>query len=110
MSRTVLAIAIGIVLLVIAASVGFAQPVILPGDCGPREEAVTWLENDFKEAQRFTGTMSTADGSTTTIFELWVDDEDGTFSVLESYPDGVSCLRAFGFEATIHEPIPGEPA
>lgn len=108
MSRTMLAIAVGIVLLVIAASVGFAQTGPA-SSCSPRDEMIAWLENEFEEVQRFAGTMTTPDQSLTTILELWFNEEAGTFSVLETMPDGMSCLQAFGNDGILDDASsPGE--
>ena len=59
--------------------------------CGPREQFVEQLRNTFHESARGVGLASP-----TQVIEFWSSEENGTFSILMTYPDGTSCVMATG--------------
>ncbi|MEM6617938.1 MAG: hypothetical protein AAF761_04855 [Pseudomonadota bacterium] len=90
----------------VAASIvsGFlAAPALAQGNgtCGPRDEFVQQLENRFMETSKGVG-LASADQ----VVEFWSSEENGTFSILITYPNGVSCMMASGQNWT---DLPGEP-
>lgn len=59
--------------------------------CGPREVFVAKLTDQYKETSKGVGLASP-----TQVVEFWVSEETGTFSVLLTYPNGMTCLIATG--------------
>lgn len=78
--------------------------------CAPRPDVVAKLENDYGEALRFGG-MQTARGQQL-VMEFWASAETGTYTVLLTYPSGLSCIVAVGtdfFEAIPRQVVEGNP-
>lgn len=88
-TKFAITVAIVFVLVVVAASWALAQP--LPAGCGEREPFVEKLDRDFDEDQRFAGMTVTG-----TVIELWLDEEDGSWTAIETYTNGITCVRSDG--------------
>lgn len=66
--------------------------------CGPRGPFVESLTQKYKEVSKGVGLSSA-----TQVVEFWVSEETGTFSILVTYPNGMSCILAAGQNWT--EPV-----
>ncbi|MDH3668314.1 MAG: hypothetical protein OEN23_15410 [Paracoccaceae bacterium] len=78
------ALAVGVVTLT---SIGADAQVA----CGQRDAVVAKLGEKYGEVRRGGGlTGSTA------IFEVWASDATGTWTILKTTPDGLSCVMAVG--------------
>jgi hypothetical protein len=87
------------------AIVAMASPV-LSATCAQRENVVERLQSRFSE-QLTVGGLQRAQNSTS-ILEIWSSKETGTYTVLLTNPNGISCILAAGtdfFEVT-RKPIP----
>jgi len=59
--------------------------------CGQRDVVIAKLGDKYGEVRRGGGlTGSTA------IFEVWASNETGTWTILKTTPDGLSCVMAVG--------------
>jgi len=77
-----------------AAAPGFAS------NCGARDSVVERLQNKFSEELAMGGLQEMSE--TQAVMEIWASDETGTFTVLLTQPNGISCVVAAGtdfFEA-----------
>ncbi len=73
----------------------------LASNCARREHLVERLQSNFAE-QLTVGGLQRAQ-NTTAVLEIWSSDETGTYTVLLTNPNGISCILAAGtdfFEAT----------
>lgn len=59
--------------------------------CGPRADIVRQLEDRYGEARQGMGL-----GGPASIFEVWVNLETGTWTILKTYTNGVACIFAAG--------------
>lgn len=74
--------------------------------CAETETVHGALAEKFGEQRIWHGL--TASGS---IVEIWINPETGSWTALQTYPDGQSCVREDGISATMSELIPtGAPA
>ncbi len=71
-----------------------AAPPVFAATCGAREDLVTQLREKFSEELTVGGLQQA--GDETTIFEVWSSGKTGTYTVLISNPNGVSCVVAAG--------------
>lgn len=62
-----------------------------PTVCADRAEIVKKLASKFEEEQRGMGLNPKK-----SVVELWTNKETGTFTVLETFPDGRACLTTSG--------------
>lgn len=75
-------------------------------NCGPREIIVERLTSEkFKEQQAGLGQMSAS-----IILELWRNPDTGTWTVITTHANGMSCLRASGDAWQERIILPGEPS
>ena len=58
--------------------------------CGPRKVIVEQLKQKFKE---HSGGMGLSNG---VLFEIWSAPETGTFTILTTTPQNISCIMATG--------------
>ncbi len=58
--------------------------------CGKRASFIAQLDQEYGEVRDGSGMGST------TIFELWVSEETGTWTILEVFPNGMACVKAAG--------------
>ena len=73
--------------------------------CGPRDQIVAALDGKFGEYRIGGGVTPNA----ASIIEIFVS-ESGTWTVVETTPDGVSCIAAVGTDFEITTPVAGDPA
>lgn len=81
----------------------FAASTASAEQCAPRPDIVARLSGKYAEAQAGYGIV----GGTKAL-ELWVS-EDGTFTILLTLPNGLSCFVAAGENWNAVEPVTGEP-
>jgi len=60
-------------------------------NCGPSEQVYSYLENDYKEFLAFVG-MDVGG----ILLEVFVNPETGTFTLLSTDAQGLSCIQANG--------------
>jgi hypothetical protein len=59
--------------------------------CGPREALVQQLQGKFGEMRQGVGLRGSD-----AIFEIWSSEETGSWSIVVTRPNGVSCIVAAG--------------
>jgi hypothetical protein len=75
--------------------------------CAPRPDVIAKLTDTYGEALRFGGLQKTRGGQA--VLEVWASPETGTYTVLLSHPNGLSCIMGAGTD--FFEAIPAdEPA
>lgn len=72
------------------AATGFVQPVHA-ANCAMRDVVVDRLEGKYSERLTAGGLQTSK-----SIMEVWSSDETGTFTVILTHPNGVSCIVASG--------------
>ena len=70
-----------------------ASPVAA-NNCGERDTVVERLETKFSEQLAMGGLQNTQ--RTQSVMEVWASVETGTFTVLLTDPNGISCIVAAG--------------
>lgn len=103
MSRTLFALSLGFVGLILATQAGFASP-----QCGARDALVAQLTDKYGETRRSIGLAAN-----NAVIEVFAAADGGTWSITVTMPDGTTCLVASGegFEALAEElPAKGDPA
>ncbi|MDB9856798.1 hypothetical protein OAC63_00190 [Amylibacter sp.] len=68
-----------------------APPAATAQTCGPRDQLITQLTERYQEVSRGVGLSSA-----TQVVEFWASNKTGTFSVLLTYPNGLTCILATG--------------
>jgi len=74
--------------------------------CAQRDHVVERLQSKFSEQLAVGGLQRAMD--TVSVLEIWASDETGTYTVLLTNPNGISCILAAGtdfFQAT-RKPVP----
>ncbi len=59
--------------------------------CGTRDSVVAKLGENYGEIRRGGGLAGP-----TAIFEIWASEATGTWTILKTMPDGMSCIMAVG--------------
>lgn len=77
--------------LTIAATAMGAAPVHAQGNCAPREIVVERLKGSFGEGLAAGGLRSESQ-----VLEIWAAPETGTWTVLMTRADGITCVVASG--------------
>jgi len=83
---------------------GFAQ------NCAAREHVTAKLRDNYSEELRFGG-LQMARGAQS-VMEIWVSRETGSFTVLVTQANGLSCIVAVGtdfFETILSDEKDGDP-
>ncbi|WP_298429040.1 hypothetical protein [uncultured Jannaschia sp.] len=80
-------LALTLIAALVLPSAGVAQS----HNCGPREHVIDQLAMTYGE--RYSGGGLQND---TAVFEVWISDADGTWTILMTHPDGQSCIMAAG--------------
>lgn len=78
--------------------------------CAPRPDMVAKLEADYGEQLRFGGVQKTR--GTLVVLEVWVSPKTGSYTLLLSHPNGLSCMISAGtdfFEAIPVKKPTGNP-
>lgn len=68
-----------------------APPAMAQKKCGPRDQLVSQLTDTYQEVSRGVGLTSA-----TQVVEIWASEKTGSFSVLVTYPNGMTCILAAG--------------
>lgn len=71
-----------------------AAPPLLAATCGLRDSLVEQLRNKYSEELTVGGLQDA--GGVQSVMEIWASDETGTYTVLVSAPNGISCVVAAG--------------
>ncbi len=102
MTRTLMALSLGIGLMLAATPHAFAAT------CGPHDQVVARLAQQFGENRRATGLAANG-----LMVEIFASAATGTWTITLTRPDGATCLAAAG-EAfqPVDDPLPppGDPA
>ncbi|MVO17849.1 hypothetical protein [Parasedimentitalea huanghaiensis] len=69
-------------------------PPALAASCGVREDVIYQLENKYSE-KLTSGGLQTAPAENSMV-EIWSSDQTGTFTVLMTQANGISCIVAVG--------------
>ena len=59
--------------------------------CGDRDDVIEMLEEDYGQARVGMGLSSP-----TEIFEIWASTATGTWSILKTVPNGITCILTKG--------------
>ena len=94
-------------LLGLALTFGMAAtaPPAFAATCGTRDSVVDQLQSKYSEQLKFGGLQETRGAKS--VMEVWSSPESGTFTVLLTQANGISCIVAAGtdfFEA-IPKPV-----
>ncbi len=103
MEKTLFALSLGFVGLILATHAGWAAD-----QCAPRDKVVAALANGYGEARSGIGLNGEA-----RVMEMFVNATTGTWTITVTLPDGTTCLIATGehFEAVTDTlPAKGDPA
>ena len=85
-------------LFVVAAT---APPAVAP-NCALRDTVVQRLTSNYSESLTAGGLQGSQ--TMTTMLEVWASQENGTFTVIITNPQGVSCIVAAGTDWFVSEP------
>ena len=92
-----------LVSVVLCILIGFPALAQAP-QCGPRADLVTGMSEKYGEAAVFRGL------NTHGIFEVWLNKETGTWTVISTDIHGKTCVLTFGEAGGDAPPIPvGDP-
>jgi hypothetical protein len=103
MNKLLFALSLGFGGLILATHQGFAAP-----QCGPRAEVIAQLADRFGETRRAIGLASN-----NAVVEVFAASRTGTWTIIATLPEGLSCLVASGesYEPLVeHLPATGDPA
>ena len=109
-----------LILGVIAAAPPAAQAQGAPGlragaACGARDAVIAKLGDKYGEVRRgggLSGPGPAPDHDPGAIYEIWASEATGTWTILKTTPDGLTCVMAVGegWQDDTGEPIPvGDP-
>ena len=71
-----------------------AQPSLARENCGVRETVVAKLQNSYSESLVAGGLQGNK--NVQTMVEVWASEKTGTFTVILTNPQGISCVVATG--------------
>ena len=77
-------------------------PPAFAANCAMRDDVVKRLTAQYSE----TLTAGGLTGSSTTLVEVWTSPETGTFTVILTSPQGLSCVVAAGTDWHVTAPAP----
>ncbi|MBO9476186.1 hypothetical protein J7382_01440 [Shimia sp. R11_0] len=80
-----------------------AAPPAFANGCGPREIVVERLENHYSEGRSAAGLQGNS-GNKVAILEIFSSDTTGTFTVILTNAEGMSCILAAGTDWFQHAP------
>ncbi|KIC20511.1 hypothetical protein [Leisingera sp. ANG-Vp] len=86
-------------------------PPALAASCGDREVMTAKLESGYSERLTAGGLQKSRPEAT--VIEVWSSDETGTFTVLVTHANGISCVVATGssfFQVKEVKKVPGTPS
>ena len=75
--------------------------------CGDRDQVIASLSSKYSESHVASGFQSSAG-----LMEIWASDDDGTWTILLTHPNGQTCVVASGTHwlESVMTPVAGEPA
>lgn len=103
MEKTLFALSLGFVGLILATQAGWAAP-----RCGPRDEVVSALAETYSETRHAIGLA----GGAEQVIEVFANTETGSWTIIVTQAQGITCLMAAGdqFEALTEAlPARGDP-
>ncbi len=100
-------------LLGIACAFGMAAtaPPAFAQSCAQREHVIAKLQDSYSEELTFGGLQKSQSGRS--VMEVWTSKETGSYTVLVTRPNGISCIVAVGtdfFEAIPKIKVEGTPS
>ena len=101
MNRTAFVMSLGFGVLALTAQHAFSQT---RANCAPRDSALAQLAEKWGETRR---AVMLANGP---IFEIYAAEDSGTWTILRTTPDGLSCIVASGVAYEGTAAAPGTPA
>ena len=72
-------------------SVATGSPASAQNACAPRDQLVTKLEESYGESRMGAGLRGSA-----SVFEIWASSSSGTWTILVTNTEGISCIMASG--------------
>lgn len=78
----------------ILGTIAAATPALARENCGVRETMVAKLQNSYSESLVAGGLQASKNANT--MVEVWASQTTGTFTMLLTSPEGVSCVVAVG--------------
>jgi hypothetical protein len=83
-------------------------PPALAANCGDRETVIQQLQSKYNETLTVGGLHNSVPMKT--MVEIWSSEKTGTFTVLMTHAQGMTCIMAAGtdfFKAVPREPVKG---
>lgn len=74
-----------------ALAAAFAMPAMAQQQCLPRSNMMEMLADQYHEARQF---MALSMGGT--VIEVYANLETGTWTAVETVPDGTACIVSYG--------------
>ena len=97
--------------LTLAFGMAATAPPAFAQSCAQREHVVAKLQDSYSEELVFGGLQKTRGAQT--VMEVWTSKETGSYTVLVTQANGISCIVAVGtdfFEAIPKIKLKGEPS
>ncbi len=92
-----------IIMVAMLAGLAFGGGAAAQTVCGTHASMIASLDLKYSETRRGYGM------AVSNIFELWVSEDTGTWTILEVYPNGMACAAAVGEAWHVDPPVaPGE--
>ena len=100
-------------LFAVALTFGMAAtaPPALAQNCAEREHVITRLQDNYSEELAFGGLQKSRGAQS--VMEVWTSKETGSYTVLVTQANGISCIVAVGtdfFEAIPKVKVEGAPS
>ena len=73
-----------------------ASPAAAQSQCGPTEQVIAALTGRYGEAVIAQGLVADPQGNLIALMQTYVNADTGTWTVLMTRPDGMSCMTASG--------------
>ena len=90
---------------IVMAAVTFGGSAVAQSNCGIHANIIMTLDMQYGESRH--GIGLSGPGS---AFEIWANDETGSWTILKVYPSGQACMMASGEGWTVDPPVPpGKP-
>ena len=88
-----------------------APPAFAQNNCAVRDQLISKLQDSYAEELAFGGLQKTRGAQS--VMEVWTSKETGSYTVLVTQPNGISCIVAVGtdfFEAIPKIKVEGTPS
>ncbi|KUJ76618.1 hypothetical protein [Ruegeria profundi] len=86
-------------------------PPAFAKNCAQREHVIAKLQDSYSEELVFGGLQKTSGAQA--VMEVWTSKETGSYTVLVTHANGMTCIVAVGtdfFEAMPKDKLKGEPS